>query len=160
SDRERGGFYASQDADCSMDDDGDYFTWTLDEAKAVLNEEEAQVACLHYDITEVGEMHHNPAKNALFERAPLNEIATRLKLPIDRVGEILEIAKQKMYASRMNRPTPYIDQTVYVSWNSLCISAYLHAARALDLTDAKHFALRSLDRILTEAWNPPSGLKH
>ena len=28
SDRERGGFYASQDADYSMDDDGDYFTWT------------------------------------------------------------------------------------------------------------------------------------
>ena len=32
SDRERGGFYASQDADITMDDDGDYFTWTLDEA--------------------------------------------------------------------------------------------------------------------------------
>ena len=30
SDREHGGFYASQDADYSMDDDGDYFTWTLD----------------------------------------------------------------------------------------------------------------------------------
>ncbi len=34
SDRERGGFYASQDADINMDDDGDYFTWTLDEARA------------------------------------------------------------------------------------------------------------------------------
>ena len=31
SDQERGGFYASQDADYSLDDDGDYFTWTLDE---------------------------------------------------------------------------------------------------------------------------------
>ena len=40
SDREHGGFYASQDADYSMDDDGDYFTWTLDEARAVLTEEE------------------------------------------------------------------------------------------------------------------------
>jgi len=30
SDRERGGFYASQDADINMDDDGDYFSWTLD----------------------------------------------------------------------------------------------------------------------------------
>src|SRR5262249_51925704 len=27
-DRVRGGFYASQDADYSMDDDGDFFTWT------------------------------------------------------------------------------------------------------------------------------------
>src|SRR5579864_8528470 len=63
SDRERGGFYASQDADINMDDDGDYFTWTLDETRAVLTEEEAQVATLRYDINEIGEMHHNPAKN-------------------------------------------------------------------------------------------------
>ncbi len=69
SDREKGGFYASQDADCSMDDDGDYFTWTVDEAKEVLTEEEAQVASLRYDINEIGEMHHNPAKNVLFVRA-------------------------------------------------------------------------------------------
>src|ERR1039457_818320 len=36
SDREHGGFYASQDADINLDDDGDYFTWTVEEAKAVL----------------------------------------------------------------------------------------------------------------------------
>src|SRR5581483_7910977 len=54
SDRERGGFYASQDADYSMDDDGDYFTWTSQEARAVLSEEEVQVASLHYDINEIG----------------------------------------------------------------------------------------------------------
>ncbi len=40
SDREHGGFYASQDADINLDDDGDYFTWTVDEAKAVLTEDE------------------------------------------------------------------------------------------------------------------------
>jgi uncharacterized protein YyaL (SSP411 family) len=160
SDREQGGFYASQDADYSMDDDGDYFTWTLEETKAVLNDREAQIVCLHYDINEVGEMHHNPAKNVLYQRASLEEISTRLQLPLARVREILEIAKQKMYASRMNRPTPYIDKTVYVSWNSLCISAYFEAAAVLGLDDARHFALRSLDRILGEAWNLRSGLQH
>jgi len=160
SDREQGGFYASQDADYSMDDDGDYFTWTLEETKAVLNDREAQIVCLHYDINEVGEMHHNPAKNVLYQRASLEEISTRLQLPLAGVREILEIAKQKMYASRMNRPTPYIDKTVYVSWNSLCISAYFEAAAVLGLDDARHFALRSLDRILGEAWNLRSGLQH
>ncbi len=80
SDRERGGFYASQDADISMDDDGDYFTWTIDEARAVLTPEEAQVAALHYDINEIGEMHHNPAKNVLFVRASVEEIARRMNL--------------------------------------------------------------------------------
>lgn len=36
SDQENGGFYASQDADYSLDDDGDYFTWTLEEGKSVV----------------------------------------------------------------------------------------------------------------------------
>jgi uncharacterized protein YyaL (SSP411 family) len=154
SDRERGGFYASQDADISMDDDGDYFTWTLDEARAVLTAEEAQVAALHYDINEVGEMHHNPAKNVLYVRAPIEEIARRMSLSAERVRELLVSAKKKMYAARLQRPTPYVDKTVYVGWNSMCISAYLEAAKVLNLEPARHFALRSLDRILAEAWKP------
>ena len=154
SDRERGGFYASQDADISMDDDGDYFTWTLEEARAVLTEEEAQVAALHYDINEVGEMHHNPAKNVLYVRAPIGEIARRMSLTPDRVTELLGFARKKMYAARLKRPTPYVDKTVYVGWNSMCVSAYLEAAKVLDLESARSFALRSLDRILAEAWRP------
>ncbi len=160
SDRDRGGFYASQDADISMDDDGDYFTWTLDEAKAVLTEEEAQVACLHYDINEVGEMHHNPAKNVLYQRAPVEEIAGRLTVSPDRIRELLSSAKQKMYVARLQRPTPFIDKTIYVSWNALCISAYLNAATVLRLPDARRFALRSLDRILAESWCADTGLNH
>jgi uncharacterized protein YyaL (SSP411 family) len=152
SDRKRGGFYASQDADYSMDDDGDYFTWTLQEAQAVLTEEEARVACLHYDINEIGEMHHNPAKNVLYQRASLEEIGIRLSLPEQRVKTLLRSAKEKMYAARLKRPTPYVDKTVYVGWNALCVSAYLEAAKVLRLEAAEHFALRSLDRILAEGW--------
>jgi uncharacterized protein YyaL (SSP411 family) len=155
SDRERGGFYASQDADISMDDDGDYFTWTLAEVRAVLTEEEAQVAALHYDINEVGEMHHNPAKNLLYVRASIEEIARRMNLGADRVQSLLDSAKKKMYAARLERPTPYVDKTVYVGWNSMCVSAYLEAAKVLGLADARGFALRSLDRILAEAWKAP-----
>jgi uncharacterized protein YyaL (SSP411 family) len=154
SDRERGGFYASQDADISMDDDGDYFTWTVDEARAVLTEEEAQVAALHYDINEIGEMHHNPTKNVLYVRAPIEEIARRMGLSAERVNSLLDSAKKKMYAARLQRPTPYVDKTVYVGWNSMCVSAYLEAAKVLNLADARGFALRSLDRILAEAWKP------
>lgn len=152
SDRERGGFYASQDADISMEDDGDYFTWTLDETRAVLSEQELQVVALHYDINEIGEMHHNPAKNVLYVRAPVEEISRRLDLPAENVKDLLASAKQKMYAARLKRPTPYVDKTVYVGWNSLCISAYFEAAKVLHLPDARKFALKSLDRILSEAF--------
>jgi uncharacterized protein YyaL (SSP411 family) len=160
SDREHGGFYASQDADYSMDDDGDYFTWTLQEAQSVLTEEEAQVASLHYDINEIGEMHHNPAKNVLYVRAPVEEIAKRLSLPQQQVQTLLQSAKEKMYAARLKRPTPYVDKTVYAGWNALCISAYLEAAKVLRLEAAERFALRSLDRILSEGWRAEDGMLH
>ena len=160
SDRDQGGFYASQDADYSMDDDGDYFTWTLEEARAVLSEEELRVAALHYDINQVGEMHHNPAKNVLYIRTSFEEIVNRTSVALEKVKQLLQSAKAKMYAARLKRPTPYVDKTVYVNWNALAISAYLQTSRVLDLVETRRFALRSLDRILSNAWNPARGLSH
>src|SRR5258708_18760657 len=128
-DREHGGFYGSQDADFSLDDDGDYFTWTLKEAQAALGGDELKVAVLHYDIGEVGEMHHNHEKNVLHVRKGLDETAAELKMTPAEAEALLVSAKRKMYIERLKRPTPYVDKTVYVSWNALCISAYLRAAQ-------------------------------
>ena len=164
SDRARGGFYASQDADYSMsinvNDDGDYFTWTLAETKAALSADEFAVAALYFDILEVGDMHHNPAKNVLYIQTPVEEIARRLHIPEEQAGTLLATAKKKMYAARLLRPTPYVDKTVYAGWNAMCVSAYLEAARVLDLAAARQFALRSLDRLLSEGWNAERGMKH
>ncbi len=160
SDREHGGFYGSQDADINLDDDGDYFTWTVDEAKAVLSPDEFTAIALHYDINEVGEMHHNPAKNVLWVSMLSDEIAGKMGLDITEVLDLLAIARAKLNAARLKRPTPYIDKTIYTNWNAMCISAYLHYARVTGRTDARQFALRSLDRILAEAWSPELGLSH
>jgi uncharacterized protein YyaL (SSP411 family) len=160
SDRAHGGFYASQDADYSMDDDGDYFTWTLAETKAALTEEEMAVAALYYDIQEAGDMHHNPAKNVLHLPGTVEEITRRLNIPEERAGMLLAAVQKKMYAARLLRPTPYVDKTVYAGWNAMCVSAYLEAAKVLDLEQARHFALRSLDRLLSEGWNAEHGMKH
>ena len=160
SDRERGGFYASQDADINLDDDGDYFTWTADEARAVLNPDEFQAIVLHYDIGEQGEMHHNPAKNVLWVNLLDGEIAGRMSRDVTGVLDLLAAARAKLTAARRQRPTPFIDKTIYTNWNALCISAYLHYARVTRRADARHFALRSLDRILAEAWDSACGLSH
>jgi hypothetical protein len=133
-----------------MDDDGDYFTWTLDETKAVLSEDEAAVATLFYDIQTVGDMHHNPAKNVLYVKSSVEEIARRLKIDQLKVSDLLANAQKKMYAARLERPTPYVDKTIYAAWNAMCVSAYLEAAKALGVDEVKHFALRSLDRQLAE----------
>jgi hypothetical protein len=53
-----------------------------------------------------------------------------------------------------------VDKTVYAGWNAMCVSAYLEAAKVLDLAEVRHFALRSLDRLLSEGWNAERGMKH
>ncbi|HEY0263610.1 MAG TPA: thioredoxin domain-containing protein, partial [Granulicella sp.] len=160
SDREHGGFYASQDADLSLDDDGDYFTWTLAEAREVLTPEELAIAAPFYDIGEVGDMHHDPAKNVLHVNQPLSVVAQSAKVEADTARGLLNAARNKLYAARLKRPTPYIDKTIYTGWNAMLISGYLQAARVLNLPTAQAFALRTLDRVLTEGWNEESGLAH
>jgi uncharacterized protein YyaL (SSP411 family) len=160
SDRERGGYYGSQDADIDLHDDGDYFTWTLEEARAVLSADELAVAAAHYDIGERGEMHHNPAKNVLWVSESVEQIAAAQKRTPESVAAALASAKEKLYAARHRRPMPFIDRTLYTNWNALCISAVLQAARVLGESGEEEFALRSLRRLLDEAYEPERGLLH
>ncbi len=165
SDRERGGFYASQDADYSLDDDGDYFTWTHDEAATVLTREEMMVTGPFYDIGEIGDMHHDPAKNVLHVTRTLAAVAKSAGVSLEAARDLLIAARRKLYAARQTRPTPFVDKTVYTGWNAMCISAYLEAARVLDVPEALAFALQSLDRLLgwsgeRGAWDEKTGMAH
>ncbi|MBS1815832.1 MAG: thioredoxin domain-containing protein [Acidobacteria bacterium] len=160
SDRQNGGFYGSQDADLNLDDDGDYFTWTRDEAAAVLTPEELAVAELHFDIGEIGDMHHNPARNVLHVKLSLDDIARRIGISVIDAEHLLKTATEKLRIAREQRPTPFVDKTIYTGWNGLCISAYFEAGRALMEPDACAFAVHSLDRILEQAWSAETGLAH
>jgi len=161
SDRERGGFYGSQDADQTLDDDGDYFTWTLPEVTAVVTAEELRVVELYYDVKPHGEMHHNPQKNVLWVSNDLETISRELKITKAATEKLLASAKLKMLAARRRRtPVPAIDTTIYVAWNAMFVSAYLEAARVLRRDDCRAFALKTLDRILAEAWEESKGFLH
>jgi uncharacterized protein YyaL (SSP411 family) len=155
-----GGFYASQDADISLEDDGDYFTWTLDEVKGVLDATEAAVIAERYHVEPHGEMHHNAAKNVLFIEQPFEAIAARVKVAPEEVPQILARAKSKMYAARLKRPTPFVDTALYASWNGMMISALLDAYKVLDHEAARASALKALDLMLAKACDPAKGMYH
>ena len=158
-DRVQGGFYASQDADVGLDDDGDYFTWTLEEAKAVLNAEELEFAAKYWHIGELGDMHHNPAKNVLHVESTLAELAAQSGDPAH-LRELRDRARKKLLAARSLRPTPFIDTTLYTGWNAMAVTAYLETARVLRVDSVREFALRTLDRLLNEAWDGADALNH
>ena len=163
SDQRSGGFYASQDADYCLSDDGDYFTWTLEEVREVLLPDEARIIELYYDVETHGEMHHNPAKNVLWVARDPAAIAKTLGSDETDVRLTIARARGKMLAGRLRRTTPYVDTTMYVAWNAMFVSAYLEAARILggSMGDrCREFALKTMDRMLQEAWNEDKGFAH
>jgi uncharacterized protein YyaL (SSP411 family) len=150
-DSKRGAFATSQDADLEFGDDGDYWTWTLDEAKAELTAGEDAVVSRVFDIEDAGEMHHNPKKNVLWwKQDPAG----------DDEWPILRAAMKKLKAARDRRPAPFVDRTAYVNWNAMMAGAFLQAGAVLDRPECNELALRVLDRIWDEAWDANQGMSH
>jgi hypothetical protein len=167
SDQVNGGFYASQDADYSLDDDGDYFTWTLEEVRSVLSGQESKFIEQVYDVESHGEMHHNPAKNVLWISRDWLEVGKNLGHSTDETLGLSQSAKAKLFAARLQRPTPYVDKTMYVAWNAMFVSAYLEAGLIFGghfgskfAKDCRAFALKTLDRMLKEVWSESRGFGH
>ena len=129
----------------------------------MLSPEEARAIELLYDVEAHGEMHHNPAKNVLWEARELEEIANTLKIDWDEASKLALTAEHKMLEARRKRPTPFVDKTMYVAWNAMFVSAYLEANRILSDSSylgCKEFALKTLDRMLREAWTESRGFAH
>ena len=111
------------------------------------------IAAKYWDIGEVGEMHHNPAKNVLHVKQSLGEMAKETGAAYESLLALRESARAKLLAARALRSTPFIDRTLYTGWNAMAVTAYLETARVLHMDSAKEFALLTLDRLLKEAWN-------
>src|SRR4029077_8513533 len=151
SDKEHGAFHTSQDADVQFGDDGDYWTWTPDEMKAVLSEEEFEVGRRVFDVEVPGEMHHDHEKNVLWwKQDPASDAEWR----------VLKEALPKLKAARDSRQAPYVDTTPYVNWNAMMASAFLHAGAVLDRPECNALALKVLSRIWDEAWDEARGMSH
>ena len=159
-DEDRGGFGASQDADVGLHDDGDYFTWTPDEAAAVLDADEWDVARRRWDIYPEGEMHHHPEKNVLWVARTIDAIARETTREPGAVRDLVERARAKLKSARERREAPFVDHSVYVSWNAMLAEAFLEAGAILDRPECTAMALRTLDRIWTDGWDPALGLPH
>ena len=150
-DKEHAAFATSQDADLTFGDDGDYWTWTLEEANAELTAEEGTVAARVFDIADVGEMHHNAKKNVLWwKQDPAG----------DDEWPTLRAAMKKLKAARDRRKAPFVDRTAYVNWNAMMAGAFLQAGAVLDRKACNDLALKVLERIWSEAWDADRGMSH
>ena len=156
----RGGFYGSQDADVGLGDDGSYFTWSIEEAKAVLSADEFAVLAEHFHLQGHGEMHTDPRRHVLFVDKDPDVIAAVTGRSADDVLHLIERGKRKLAAARSKRQAPYTDSAIYVNWNGMAISAFLEAFKALGHDRYRDLAIRSLDRILDEGYDSDHGCVH
>jgi uncharacterized protein YyaL (SSP411 family) len=143
----KGGFYASQDADVTPDDEGGYFTWKDEDFRRVLNNEEYRVLSLHL-LHERGSMHHDKSKKVLFVSVNEEEIAKNIGMDMQIVSEIINHGKKKLLKERDRRESPFIDKTFYTSLNGMLISTYLRTFRVLKDKSMKDFSLKTLKRIM------------
>jgi uncharacterized protein len=142
-----GGFYASQDADVSPDDEGGYFTWTEKDFKRTLNSEEYKVLSLHL-LNDRGSVHQDSTKKVLFVSMDVQKIIERTGIDIQRVLSGIDSGKQKLLAQRNKRKAPFVDRTFYTSLNGMLVTSCLKASRILGDISLRDFALKSLQRIL------------
>ena len=61
-------------------------------------------------------------------------------------------------AARAGRSAPYVDRTVYTSWNAMAAAAYLEASWTLDRPDLLDRALRTLDFLWERVREPGQGM--
>ena len=156
-----GGYAASQDADVGLDDDGNYFTWTREEAAAELTPEEMDVASAYYDIGTAGEMHHDPSRNVLFvadstRRDRHAEPAATSMTP----SGCSTRRRSKLGAARARRPAPFVDRTRYTNWNAMMAAALLRAGEVLGDEWAATHATQTLARIRPESDEPDAVAPH
>ena len=145
-----GGYAASQDADVGLDDDGDYFTWTRDEAAAVLTAEELEVAAALLRHRHRG----RDAPQSRQERALRGRHRRRSSPPASagrssRSGR--PRARERPAPRRSGHPPrPFVDRTRYANWNAMMASALLKAGAVLGDEDARRHAIVTLERLRRE----------
>jgi hypothetical protein len=143
------GFYASQDADVGLDDDGDYFTWTPQEFHEAVGDD-ANIAAEYYAIDESGDVHGRPGRNVLHAPKTAAQVAGLLDVSESEVRLAVEGARNKLAAARAERTAPAVDETVFADLNGMLIDAHLTAYERLGEKQARDAALAALDHVLAE----------
>ena len=141
---EKGGFYTAQDAD-SEGVEGKFFVWTPAEIEEILGDADAPVFNFFYDISEDGNFEE---KNILNVKNSLSETAEVLKIPEEKLKEVLMRGREKLFTEREKRIKPFRDEKVLTAWNGLMLATFAEASAILGNQDYLAIARRNADFIL------------
>ena len=127
-----GAFYSATDADSlaptGQREEGLFFTWTPAELDAALGRDEAAVVQAYYAVTAGGNFE---GRSILHTPRSLEDVARDLKRRPADVQQVVQSARERLYATRAPRPAPLRDEKILTAWNGLMIGAFARGARVL-----------------------------
>lgn len=141
---EKGGFYSAQDAD-SEGIEGKFFVWTPTEIEEILGADDAQIFNFYYDVSEEGNFEE---KNILNVKNTLAESAEVLKIAPEKLQEVLEKGREKLFAEREKRIKPFRDEKVLTAWNGLMLATFAESAAIFESADYLAIAKKNADFII------------
>jgi len=143
-----GGYYSTLDAD-SEGEEGKFYVWDHAEIARLLTAEEyAPFAAVHG----LDRKPNFEGKWHLYGYRTAAEVACDLEMPPASVADLLETARNKLFAAREDRGRPGRDEKILTAWNGLMIKGMARAARVLKRADYLASARRALDFIRAELW--------
>jgi hypothetical protein len=146
----QGGFYSTQDADSppyqgAHSEEGVFFVWTPEEIREVLGADASLFSQL-YDVTAPGNFE---GRNILHMPRPLEEVARVTGVALERLEEVQQRGRRRLWEAREQRIKPARDEKVLTAWNGMALRAFAAAAAALGRADYLEAARRNADFLLT-----------
>ncbi len=165
-----GAFYSALDADSPLrkgnpeHGEGVFYAWTYGEIEQLLGKETSSIFDFRYGVEAAGNVPSRQdiegwlkGKNVLYDTHSLADTAKKFGKTETETNQILNDAKQKMFAYRSLRPPPPVDTKIITSWNGLMISALAKASQVLDEPKYLEAANRAKTFVQVHAYQPQSG---
>jgi len=160
-----GGFYSALNAEShppenpdAEEEEGAFYIWSKSQIDQVLPEQQAEVFNFVYGVEKDGNALKDPhkvftGKNILYKKHTKSEAAGEFNLATEEVSQLLQQAEQTLFNIRKERPKPFLDDKIVLSWNGLMISAYANAYRILEDEQYKRHAVRSVQFLIEKLYN-------
>src|SRR6266480_2326579 len=163
-----GGFFSAEDADspAGIGDpghektaEGAFYIWTKKEIDAALGDA-AEIFDFHYGVQPHGNAPEESdpqdefrGKNILIERHTIDETTQHFQKRADVVRDLLKQSREKLFAIRIRRPRPHLDDKIIAAWNGLMISAYARAAQVFEDPRYLENATRAANFVRAHLWD-------
>jgi len=145
-----GAFHSSLDAD-SEGDEGRFYVWSRDEARAAMRPDEWAAAAPYYGFD--GPPNFEGHAWHLRVAASFDDVARTLSVPLSDVATRLAGARAALFDRRSARVRPGLDDKILTAWNALMIAALARASRAQDEPAWTDLAQDALDTLVRTAWH-------